>query len=210
MTTSLDTSASEPADADSAESTTSAEPDSAPARTTATPGRSLSISVRSLAIAAVIVLLLAATGTFAGLWLSQRSEAASAESAAADTERAEQIALDYAVGAATTDYRDLSAWFDRLKENTSTSLAQKFDATAPQLQQILVPLNWQSNATPIAAMVSSHAGSIYEVDAFVSVSSTSKQAPNGATTTVTYSVTVDSADDWKVTDVGGLDGVLPN
>jgi len=49
---------------------------------------------------------------------------------------------------------------------------------------------------------------VYKVDAFVNVSSTSSQAPNGATTTVTYSITIDSKHDWQITDVGGLQSIV--
>ncbi|WP_275106976.1 hypothetical protein [Nocardia arthritidis] len=38
--------------------------------------------------------------------------------------------------------------FGKLKANTADSLAAKFDATGPQLEQILLPLQWTSKATP--------------------------------------------------------------
>ncbi|MBD1321981.1 hypothetical protein IDF66_20595 [Gordonia hankookensis] len=161
-------------------------------------------------VGGVIVALLAATCVFAGLWFSARSTISDSEARAADARRAEQIATDYAVGAATTDYRDLDTWFDKLKTDTSPQLTAKFDSTAPALKQILVPLNWVSTATPVTAKVSSENNGVYQVDAFVSVNSTSKQAPNGAKTTVTYNVRVNGNDDWKITDVGGLGGGLPN
>ncbi|MBN7551244.1 hypothetical protein I3U54_21135, partial [Mycobacteroides abscessus subsp. abscessus] len=95
-----------------------------------------------------------------------------------------------------------------LKANTAPAMASKFDATAPKLQQILLPLKWVSNATPIAAKVDSINGSIYKVDVFVSVNSTTAQTPDGTQTTVTYNVTVDKQSDWKITDVGGTMAAL--
>ncbi|MFI6778485.1 hypothetical protein [Nocardia sp. NPDC050412] len=41
------------------------------------------------------------------------------------------------------------------------------------------------------------------------MSSTNAQRPEGAQTTVTYNVTLDKSSDWKITDVGGVDGALP-
>jgi Mce-associated membrane protein len=41
------------------------------------------------------------------------------------------------------------------------------------------------------------------------VNSTSTQTPDGGRTTVTYNVTVDQNNDWKITDVGGVDSALP-
>lgn len=154
----------------------------------------------------ILIVLVTCNIVFAVMYLSARSTIDASDRNARDREQAEQIATDYAVGAATTDYRDIESWFDRLGKNTSPQLSAKFEATAPQLQQILVPLNWVSTASPITAKVRSESDGVYTVDAFVSVSSTSTQAPQGAKTTVTYSVTLDSTADWVVTDVGGIDG----
>ncbi|WP_434158963.1 hypothetical protein C5142_23185 [Rhodococcus sp. BGS-1C] len=41
------------------------------------------------------------------------------------------------------------------------------------------------------------------------VTSTSAQTPQGTATTVTYALTIDKNNDWKITDVGGLEGALP-
>lgn len=135
--------------------------------------------------------------------------AATSNAAADDTRHAEQIATDYAVGAATIRFDEFEAWIGRLKVNTAPALANKFDGTAPKLQEILTPLQWNSTATPIAAKVMSETGGIYQVDVFVNVNSTNIQNPDGAQTTVTYNVTLDRGSDWKITDVGGMDAALP-
>ncbi|MEE3849632.1 hypothetical protein VZC37_04775 [Gordonia sp. LSe1-13] len=172
--------------------------------------RQLSISLSTALIAIVITALLVAVTVLAFLYAGTRSDLAADRASAADRATAEKIASDYAVGAATTDYQDLEGWFERLRGNTTPQLAAKFDATASQLQQILVPLNWVSKASPVAATVSSENGGVYKVNAFVNVNSTSKQAPEGVTTTVTYDITVDENADWQISDVGGLDGIVPN
>lgn len=49
----------------------------------------------------------------------------------------------------------------------------------------------------------------YTVNAFVTGTSTDAQNSEPVQTTVTYAVVIDRNADWKITDVGGLDGALP-
>ncbi len=190
--------------ADTAVSTTVAE--SPPA---AKAPRTLSIRLSTVLGAAAAVALIALAAVFASLWLSARGDLSDRDDRAAAQQHAEQVATDYAVGASNIDYRDANAWVAKLKANTSPQLAGKFDATAPKLQEILVPLKWTSSATPITAKLMSTGNGVYKVDVFLNVNSTSAQNPQGAQTTVTYTVDVDPGSGWKVTDVGGMAGALP-
>ncbi|WP_157573869.1 hypothetical protein [Nocardia jejuensis] len=147
--------------------------------------------------------------TLAGFLVSAHSEISSRDAAAADDKHAEQIATDYAVGAATVNFADFNSWVGKLKANTTPALANKFDTTAPKLQEILTPLKWTSTATPITAKVISESDGLYKVNVFVNVTSSNAQNPDGAQTTVTYNVAIDRNSDWKITDVGGMDGALP-
>ncbi|MGW4769369.1 hypothetical protein ACWEO2_15160 [Nocardia sp. NPDC004278] len=169
----------------------------------------VSIRVSTVVTGAVIGALVIAVGILTGLLWSARSDLAEQKDRAAADKRAEQVASEYAVGAATVNYQDIPSWVAKLKANTVPQLANKFDATAPKLEQILVPLKWTSTAAPITAKVMSEQGGVYKVDVFVNVSSTNAQSPEGAQTTVTYNVTLDKNSDWKITDVGGVDGALP-
>jgi Mce-associated membrane protein len=169
----------------------------------------VSIRVSTVVSGAVIAALVIAVGVLAGLLWSARSDLADQKDQTAADKKAEQVATEYAVGAATVNYQDIPSWVAKLKANTVPQLANKFDATAPKLEQILVPLKWTSTATPITAKVLSDQGGIYKIDVFVNVSSTNAQSPEGAQTTVTYNVTLDKNSDWKITDVGGVDGALP-
>ncbi|NNH72740.1 hypothetical protein HLB23_23230 [Nocardia uniformis] len=144
----------------------------------------------------------------AGFLISARGDISHRDTVAADDAHAQQVATDYAVGASTVNFADFNAWVGRLKANTTPALSNKFDATAPKLQEVLTPLKWTSSAQPVAAKVMSESGGVYKVNVFVNVSSTNAQNPEGAQTTVTYNVTVDRSD-WKVSDVGGMDGALP-
>lgn len=47
------------------------------------------------------------------------------------------MATEYAVGAATVNYQDVPSWVAKPKANTVPQLGNKFDATAPELEQIL-------------------------------------------------------------------------
>lgn len=169
-------------------------------------GRMVRLSTLVVATASALLVALAATLSF--LLVKARGDLSARDAADADNQHAESIATNYAVGAATINYQDLPAWTAKLKANTAPAMASKFDATAPKLQQILLPLKWVSNATPIAAKVDSVNGSIYKVDVFVSVNSTTAQTPDGTQTTVTYNITVDKQSDWKITDVGGTMAAL--
>ncbi|WP_433681218.1 hypothetical protein [Nocardia sp. CA-119907] len=169
----------------------------------------VSIRVSTVVTGAVIGVLVIAVGVLTGFLWSARSDLAEQKDRAAADKKAEQVASEYAVGAATVNYQDIPSWVAKLKANTVPQLANKFDATAPKLEQILVPLKWTSTAAPITAKVMSEQGGAYKVDVFVNVSSTNAQSPEGAQTTVTYNVTLDKNSDWKITDVGGVDGALP-
>jgi Mce-associated membrane protein len=95
----------------------------------------LTIAVRlsTVVTTAVIVVLLAVAIVFGCLYFSARSTLSDRDAAAAGDKHAEDIASKYAVGASTIDYHDVKSWIERLKTGTTTQLAAKFDATAPQL-----------------------------------------------------------------------------
>ncbi|WP_280436182.1 hypothetical protein [Nocardia carnea] len=169
----------------------------------------LSIRLSTVLTAFALALLLAGTLIFGFLYRSARSELDHRDTVAADNRHAEKVAMTYALGASTIDFHDVGGWLTRLKAGTSPQLSAKFDATAPQLEQILLPLQWTSRATPQSATVTSESGGVYKVNAYLTVNSTSVQTPDGVPTTVTYSVTIDRNNNWSITDVGGLHTALP-
>lgn len=175
----------------------------------AAPAKTLSLKLSTLGLAAAAVVLIGALVTVSTLWLSARGDLSDRDAKAAAEQHAEQVATDYSVGASNINFSDLNSWTGRLKANTTPALGNKFDATAPKLQEILVPLKWTSSATPVAAKVVGHDNGLYQVDVFLNVTSTNAQNPDGAQTTVTYNVTVDPNNGWKVSDVGGTALALP-
>ncbi|MFC4377199.1 hypothetical protein ACFO5K_24240 [Nocardia halotolerans] len=179
-------------------------------KTPAEPGKAtVAISVSSLVGGAAIVVLAVVAIVLGVLYGSARSEVSDMRATAEDDAKAAQVALDYSVGSATLNYQDVDAWVANLKQGTSAELATKFEATGDKLEQIIVPLKWTSDATPITAKVMSRDGDVYQVAAFVDVSTTNAQNPDGLRNTVTYNITVDGGQDWKITDVGSTDGALP-
>ncbi len=166
--------------------------------------RQLSISVRNLLVVGLIVALVAGIGVLAWLYVGAKRELDAVARQAADEARAEQIALDYATNAAAMNFEDIEAWKAKLVAGTSQELTDRLSKAADQMEQILVPLQWDSTARPLAAKVRSNEGTSYTVDAFVSVLTKTVQGPDPLQSTATYSVTIDTNQDWKITDVGGI------
>lgn len=170
--------------------------------------RSINIGVRSLTIGAVITLLVAAVATLAWLYIGVQRQLDTQAAESADSARAEKAALDYAVKAATMDFKNLEPWKAALVAGTSPELNDKLTDAADSMEQIVVPLQWTSTAEPLVAKVRSNAGGVYVVDCFVSVQTKTVQAPEALQSTATYSVTIDSNNGWQITDVGGVGKVV--
>ena len=172
--------------------------------------RSRSVSLKALAVAAVIAALVLGLAVVGWQLHSKSVDLDRLHATAADSAHAEQVALDYATGAADMDFNDLGSWRTRLIAGTSPELTNRLTQAATSMEQIIVPLQWVATATPITAKVSSVDGDTYIVDCFVSVSTTNSQAPNGIQSTATYKLTIDGAHDWVITDIGGIDAALPS
>lgn len=200
--------ATDTAPAAETDTATHGEATNTPAPPRATTPRTLSIRLSTALTGLVIVALAVAAAVFGGLYASAQSTLDQRDATAAADQHAEDVATGYAVGAATIDYHDVDGWLARLKANTTPQLAAKFDATRPQLEQIVLPLQMTSKATPLSAAVTGESGGIYKVNVYINLDSTNAQTPDGAQTTVTYSLTLDRGQDWKITDVGSQN-VLP-
>lgn len=166
--------------------------------------RRVTVSLRSLLIAVVIIAVAAVAAVFAWLYVGAQHKLDAQARQLNDNSHAEKIALDYAVNAAAMNFQDINGWKAKLTAGTTPELSDKLSKAATSIEQILVPLQWTSTSKPLVAKVHSHTGSIYVVDAFVSVMTKTVQAPEPLQSTATYSVTLDSGKDWKITDVGGV------
>lgn len=171
-------------------------------------GQRVSISVRSLVFSLVAAVLVGTIGVLAWLLVDARGQVRADDRRNADYARAEQIALDYAVDAAAIDYRDLDAWKVQLVKGTTPELKDRLTKAGDSMEQILAPLQWSSTARPLAAKVRTEIDGSYIVDSFVSVLTKTLQAPEGLQSTATYSLTIDSRNDWQISDVGGIDAAV--
>jgi hypothetical protein len=167
-----------------------------------------SVSLRSAVIAVVITALLGAVGVLTWLYIGAQGRLDEQARQSENNVHAEKVALQYAGEAAAMNYQDLNAWKGRLVAGTSPELKDKLSKAATSMEQILVPLQWNSTAHPLAAKVRTETGGVYVVDAFVSVLTKTAQASDPLQSTATYSVTVDSSKDWQITDVGGVGDAL--
>jgi Mce-associated membrane protein len=170
--------------------------------------RGVTVTLRTALVAAVICLLAGATGVLGWLYMGGQQKLGAQAREASNRERAEEISTDYAVNAADMDYQNFDAWKVKLVNGTSPELKDKLTKAADSMEQVLAPLQWKSTAKPLAAKVRSNAGGIYTVDSFVSVLTKTMQAPDGLQSTATYSITIDSNNNWQITDVGGIDSAL--
>lgn len=202
-----DTTTDEPADSSPTDSTVVTGQKLAEAKA-AREIRSVSVSVRSLVVGAATVLLAAAVAVVGWLYIDARSRLDAQAAQSANDSRAEKIALDYAVDAATMDYKDLQAWKVKLVAGTSPELNKKLSEAGTSMEQVLVPLQWSSSARPLVAKVRTNTGGIYVVDSFVSVNTKTIQSPEPLQSTATYSTTIDSNNNWQITDVGGIGSAL--
>jgi hypothetical protein len=182
------------------------QPDDTAAPESGTPRR-ISLSVRTLVVGFAIALLVAALGTMTWLYLGERDTIQAQTRGADNRHHAEQLSLDYAVGAATMNFQDLNAWKGKLVQGTSPELHEKLNKAADSMEQLLIPLQWNSTSEPLVAKVRSETNGVYVVDTFVSVLTKTTQAPDNLQSTATYSITIDSNNNWQITDVGGIGAV---
>ena len=166
-------------------------------------------SVRVLSVVAVVALVAAAV--FATLWATDDSGDQLAQlQARLDTEAAaEEVASEYAMAVSAVDHEDLDGWRDALTAGVSDQLAPKLEAAVDVVGPWLTRMEYSSTARLLAAEVSENDGDTFVVQVFVDMTSRSKQTPEGVAATATYTVTMDRASDWTITDVGGVGAGLP-
>jgi Mce-associated membrane protein len=187
----------------------------ATAAASAPPAAGITVSPLAMGLAAVVVVLAVIATALGFMWSSASSERddARAELAAVNTtadenKRAEDVASKYAIGAATVDYQNLAPWRTALGANTTPQLSNDLQASATELEQVFVPMQWQSTATPLGSVVVSNNDGIIRANVFVNVITKSTQRPQGIPSVATYAVTVDTKQNWVITDVSGIDKAL--
>ncbi|SUE28320.1 Uncharacterised protein [Nocardia farcinica] len=161
------------------------------------------------AVVAAVALLVAAAAVLA--W---RTDDAAGELAALraqlDTDAAAQrVAADYALGVSQVQSGDLEAWRSALRRGVTEQLAAKLSAAVDVVGPWLRQVDYSATAEPLAATVQRRDGDLYVVQVFVDMTSRSSQTPEGVVATAAYTVTLNRAADWTITDVGGVAPDLP-
>lgn len=169
-------------------------------------------SARSLvrgAVAAIVLLAVVGVIVFLGMKVNSQSDRiAGIEKDGADRAHAEKVALDYSNGAAQMDYQKPDEWIGRLTKGTSPEMTNRLRQAATSMQQLITPLQWTSTSQPIAAKVQSSKDGVYQVVTFVDVMTKNAQTPDGIQSTATYRMTIDSRNDWQITDISGIGSAL--
>ncbi|CAM3512994.1 hypothetical protein ACXYTP_22300 [Tsukamurella ocularis] len=169
------------------------------------PGPRASSGTLRTVLATVVVVALVTVSVL--LYLQTRTLDGERQ-AEVDRARAEQIASDYAVKAATMDYRDLTPWLNGVKAGTTPELAKKFDSIVELMREVVTPLRLTSTGRASFAKTTSEVNGIYQVKVAVDVSTQNIQAPQGTVSTSTYSVSLDRNRNWIITEAG--DPANPN
>ncbi|WP_083883999.1 hypothetical protein [Nocardia higoensis] len=202
----------DPAETDTEQDATAGSaPAASPLRAALRRGReagSSAVKVSTLLTGALVLALAATIGVLGWQVHDKSGEIAALDAAAADNAHAEQVALDYATAAAEMNFQDLATWKTRLTEGTSPELTDRLTQAATSMEQIIVPLQWVSTAEPIAAKVRSQDNGVYSVDCFVSILTKNSQAPEGIQSTATYKLSIDSSNNWTISDIGGFGTAL--
>ncbi|WP_280400282.1 hypothetical protein [Nocardia carnea] len=158
--------------------------------------------------ALVAVLAVVAAVVSAALWRSGANDLADLRADLAGDRRAEEVAGDYALRVSRVEYTDLDGWRRALQSGVGAELAPKLSAAVDVVGPWLAQLEYRATGTLLAAKVTARDGDNYTVAAFVEMRSTSRQTPTGVTATAAYTLTLNSAADWTITDVGGS-GLAP-
>ncbi|KXP03078.1 hypothetical protein [Tsukamurella pseudospumae] len=129
---------------------------------------------------------------------------AHAAPAPGDEATARRIACEqYAVGAATVDYREFGQWRARLTRGTTPELARTLTDASVGMESLYRDLQWVSTAGLAGAEITSLGNDTWRATCFVRIRTTSVKAPAGASTVSVYNVTLDKKRNWQITDIEG-------
>lgn len=146
-----------------------------------------------------IVALIAGLVVFAVRDMQARDDLSSLRTELANKAKAEDVAGRYAVAAATLDYHDLTSWIAALKKGVSPELVKKYDVVGTSMQEVLNVLQVQTTATLIVAKTVNVADNIYNVQVVVETATKNAQLPQGSSSNVAYSITLDKKQNWLIT-----------
>lgn len=158
--------------------------------------------------ALIAVPAMLAAVVFGVLWRSDAGELADLRADLAGDRRAEEVAGDYALRVSRVEHTDLDGWRRALQTGVGAELAPKLSAAVDVVGPWLAQMEYRATGTLLAAQVTARDGDNYTVAAFVEMRSAGRQTPTGVTATAAYTITLNRAADWTITDVGGS-GLAP-
>ncbi|AUN38807.1 hypothetical protein HWD35_15105 [Tsukamurella tyrosinosolvens] len=121
-----------------------------------------------------------------------------------DEATARRIACEqYAVGAATFDYRDPAAWRARLVRGTSPELRTQLERSSGGIEQIQQNLKWVAKGRLSGSEVRHVGDDIWKAKCFVAIRSTTTKSPQGLDSVAVYNITIDKNRTWLITDIAG-------
>ncbi|GAC51846.1 hypothetical protein [Gordonia amicalis] len=162
------------------------------------------ITVQQLLTGGALVILLVVVAVLSWRLMDKSDDYSALEQTRANEARAEQVALDYAVGAASMNFQDPAEWQNRLTAGTTPELADRLRKASTSMEQLIKPMQWTSSSEKLTAKVQSERDGVYQVAAFVSVLTKNVQAPAGIESTATYRMTIDSNNDWVISEISGI------
>ncbi|MET7771686.1 hypothetical protein [Nocardia sp. NPDC005366] len=160
-------------------------------------------------LVAVISVAVAAVAVFAWRTDDSADELAALRARLGADAAAEQAAATYALNVSEVKVGDIERWRTALQAGVTGQLAAKMSAAVDVVGPWLTQMEYSATAEPLAAKVLRRDGDLYVVRVFVDMNSRSRQTPEGVVATAAYTVTLDRAAGWTITDVGGVTPDLP-
>ncbi|OLT45680.1 hypothetical protein BJF87_05185 [Gordonia sp. CNJ-863] len=164
-----------------------------------------------IAVSAVAAIAVVLAAGFGSVWATDGSadELSAVKAKIATEAEAEKVAGDYALNVSKVDYQNIDAWRKALETGVTQQLKEKMTTAVDVVAPLLTQMQYVSTAEKLAATVAHSDENQYVVRVFVDMDSKSRQTPDGVTATASYTITLDKASGWTITDVGGLGAGLP-
>ncbi|MEV6278266.1 hypothetical protein [Nocardia sp. NPDC051832] len=179
-------------------------------KTVAEPSRAFALDAvradagRRTSILVAVAAILAVAAVVCGVqWHSAATETADLRAAAADEQRATEIARDYVKRSLTYDYRNLDAFFAAVTDGTGDTLRDRYKQVRETLGKIMSESQVVASGSAVSAAVDSVTGDQYRVTVFAIQRTQNVQQKDPASVPNLLTVTVvKNGGAWQVTDYG--------
>ncbi|WP_306362707.1 hypothetical protein [Nocardia sp. CC227C] len=160
-----------------------------------------------IGVAAAVLGVLAVA--FGVSWQNAAGDLTALRDDQADRARAAEVARDYTLRSLTYDYRDLPAFFDAVRRDASSGLAQRYDDVHDTLATIMTEAQVVATGKVLGTSVEATGNDQFVVTVFATQRTQNVQQPEPATKPNLLTVTVAKYDDsWQVVDYGPNDAAV--